>query len=215
MNSYLVLQHETQDIWHFVYLTMKKKHFDKFLIITRQMSCSFGVLLPSIQRLGIFCYRIVEFYVVSMPQLPGYLNCVDLWRFSAVLLPSPLTHPPSPAVQGIAFQTLRVTHDIYWHIHHPALITTSNGLSNNQFLRSRQLLRSVVTRNPPQLWSSCCWRDLHAVLVLGRTNPLSLASSWLICREHFLKGPFMTFIADLWGLWVCKYAVHSSNIFQQ
>lgn len=101
-----------------------------------------------------------------------------------------LQHPPSPAVQGITFQTIRVTHDIYWHIHHTALITTSNGLSNNQFLRSRQLLRSVVTRNPLQLWSSC-WRDLHAVLVLGRTNPLSLAGSWLICREHFLKGPLL------------------------
>lgn len=80
-----------------------------------------------------------------------------------------------------------------------------------------QHLRSVVIRNSPQFWSSCCWCDLEAVLVLGRSNPLSLAGTWLICREEgaFLKRTFISFIANLWGLWVSKYAVHSSQIFQQ
>lgn len=155
----------------------------------------------------LYQYCGADFLAGNVLGIPEYLSRVDMWKFSAMQMPLPLTDGPARPYPHCWWR------DWVSNIQKlPGSFLLSKNATRLEFVDSAESIPQIIKSRKSRIshfWSSCL-RDLEAAQIVGRNTPLA-HGLWLWEEAGFLKRTFISFIAKLWGLWVCKYAVHSSR----
>lgn len=147
-----------------------------------------------------------DFLVGNMHGISEYLTWVDMWKFLAMPMPLPLTDTSAQPYPRWWWTD--------WISNIQKLPLSFSSSKCNKFEVCRQFqVTAFITENKR---SKTSYKISPVVYVIWKRLkfwagilPWHMAHGWEEAR--FLKRTFISFIAKLLGLWVSKYAAHSSR----
>lgn len=134
----------------------------------------------------LYQYCGADFLAGNMLGIPKYLSWVDMWKFSAMQMPLPLTTPlsPTPTVcEGIEFQIYRSSQTYFTLLNASKIEFVDSSQSIPQIIESRKGRISHIRSSRK--------RDLEAAEISGILH-WHMAYDW----EEFLKEPLLVLLQN-------------------